>query len=127
MKSTKSRKAAKRTTAVDDDKTQGGAVRVVAVLEHPLNDSAQLFIVDVTKLDQSDPEQKKYYDAVLASVEYKRTPEPKVGTPQRKAYSALYDKTRVNGGFDFTDWKAARVYPPCHVDAVAEVWDDDTV
>lgn len=38
---------------------------IIAVIDMPLDDEADLFIVDLDKLDQTDPEQKEYRDAVI--------------------------------------------------------------
>lgn len=83
---------------------------IVAVLEHCADDTDAMFVIDTDKLDESDPEQKQYKVAVLASAKSKR------GNPA---------DTGENVAFNYRsdEWKAARVKPPCHLDATAEIWE----
>ena len=38
---------------------------IIAVLEYPEDDQAQVYFVDIDKLDKNDPIQRHYYDNIL--------------------------------------------------------------
>lgn len=44
--------------------------RIIAVLEHLLNDTDALFLIDVEATDSTDREQVAYRDAIEASIAY---------------------------------------------------------
>lgn len=75
---------------------------IVAVLECPMDDSAQLFFVDLEKLDKNDLVQKHYYDNIVKAM-----------SDDMKCETTSFDAS-VSYGHEILH--PATVNPPCHVD-----------
>ena len=83
---------------------------IVVVHEHCVDDEDETFIIDTDKLDLSDPEAKQYHDAVLAGI-------------KKDAGNKCFTDKYVAFNYNSDEWKAARVKPPCKVDAQSEIWE----
>ena len=75
---------------------------LIAVLEYPEDDQAQVFFIDVSKLDLTNVVQRHYFDNIMEAHNH-----------ANKAAGTSYDAS-VSYGEDI--FEAAVVNPPCQVE-----------
>ena len=75
---------------------------IIAVLEYPNDDQAQVFFIDIKKLDQNNIIQRRYYDNIQ-----------KAQQDLHKAEYTSFDASIIYGEDIF---ERAVVNPPCQID-----------
>lgn len=75
---------------------------IIAILEYPEDNQAQVFFVDVSKLDLTDTIQHRYFDNVMTA-----------HNDSNKCSTTTYDAS-ISYGEDV--FEPATINPPCQVD-----------